>query len=171
MRIPPLAFYLLLASAFQSLAQTKNFREQTFSEILSIIEHPFELLGKTDSTIVSAGRPSTIVGGDEWTVEVVDTPGTNEMEASKAMVIGTGRAAIMLIVSQQTGLVHNLTYLPLPRAKVKGVDIIKYLEGKYKFDDDVCIFKNDNGYIGIGIMKGGFNLMAFEEDGKKLKFK
>lgn len=172
MRFLPLAIYLVLTIAFPSLAQKQNFREQTFAEILSIIEHPFELLGKTDSAISSAGRPATIVGGKEWSVEVIDTPGKNEMEASKGIVIGTGHAGIMLIASMHTGLVYNLTYIPQPRAKIKGTDIIKYLEGKYKFDDGVCIYKSETyGYIGIGVSKGAFMLMAFEDDEKTLRFK
>ena len=155
MRIRPLATYLLLASAFQSLAQTDEFREQTFAEMISIIEHPFELLGKTDSAISSSGRPATIVGGEEWTVEVVDTPRKNKMEASKSIVIGTGRAGIMLVVSRNTGLVYNFSYMPQPRAKIRERDIIKYLEGKCKFNDEgVGIYKNETyGYIGIGVMK------------------
>jgi len=165
--------FVVVLCAGPCLAQKKEFREQTFAELLSLIEHPLELLGKTDSSIVTAGRPATIVGGDEWKAEVFDTSEKNSTEVSKTVLVGTGRGALMLMTSPKTRLVYTAIYIPHSRAKINGDDMLRFLQGKCSFNNEgMCVYQTESsGKIGIAVLNGALTLLALEEEGGKLRFK
>ena len=165
------SIFLVLLGAIPAFGQSKKeFREQTFAELVSIIENPFEFLGKTDSAVVAAGRPANIVGGDQWEVTISTASEENDMD-SKLIIIGTGHGALMLMVSKSTSLIYTLFFVPHRRSQITGADIIIHLQGRFKFDKEWrCTFETDNGKVGMMALAGALHILAFPTEGDKLRF-
>src|SRR5580765_2581351 len=125
---------ILMLFSFHLVGQKVSLKEKTLMEIDCYIKHAYELLGKTDSAILAAGRPDSIIGGDTWAVEVINTSKKkNSLKANKAIVIGTGCGALLLTVSQKTNLISTLTFLPHEKANLSGDDLLTFLIHKYTF--------------------------------------
>ena len=126
-------FLMLLVIHPVVSGQKKDFRESTLTEISCLIENAYEFLGKSDTAILAAGRPSSIRGGDKWEVGSVDTSEKNT-GMGEAIIIGTGCGALTLFVSPKTNLVDVIMYLPHKKAKIKEEDLINRFKDKYTFD-------------------------------------
>lgn len=167
-------FLFLVAVLFSmtALAQKKTFQEKTLQEIDSLIANPLEFLGKTDSAIIAAGRPASLVGGDEWKTDIIKASSRNSMDASKTIVIGTGCGSLMLVVAAKSGLVYTISFIPHTKAKLNGAEIMKHLSSKYQFDKSgsSVIQAKDATYIGLAVTTGVVMVVALKEDKNEVRF-
>ena len=134
-------FFIMLGFHIIVAAQKNELKEKTLLEITCFIENSYEFLGKTDSAILLAGRPGSIKGGDKWETTITDTHEKNEMNAGKAITIGTGCGALLLTVSAKTNLVNTLTFIPHKKAKIDGEDIRNFFKDRYSFDKNESVIK------------------------------
>ena len=76
------------------------------------------------------------------------------------------------MVSGHTGLVFYITFVPRREARIRGDDMIRFLGGKYKFDQKgMCFFKTgSNENIALDVMNGAINIMAFQDDKTAIMF-
>lgn len=164
-----------LLFSFHLVGQKASLKQRTLMEIDGYIKYAYELLGKTDSAILAAGRPDSIIGGDKWEAELINTSTSkkkNKLGASKAIVIGTGCGALMLTISEKTNLASTLTFLVHEKSYLDGDDIITFLKHQYTFDKNATAIietKNSN-YIALNIMRGGILIMAWDKENNKSKF-
>ena len=150
----------------------KELKEKTLQEIDSLVANPLEFLGKTDSAIMAAGRPSSIIGGDKWEVESFQGSNKNAVDSGKAILIGTGCGALMLMVSAKSNLVYAITFIPHKKSKLDGAQIMNYLGSKYQFDKTgISIIKaKDSSYIELTVSTGVIFIAALKEDKQALRF-
>lgn len=153
-------------------AQKRELKEKTLQEIDSLVANCLEFLGKTDSAVMAAGRPSSIVGGDTWEAEFIKDSKKNAMDTSKSIVIGTGCGALMLMVSAKSNLVYTITFIPHKKSRLDGAQIMSYLGSKYQFDKTgASIIKaKDSSYIGLSMLAGAIFIAALKEDKETLRF-
>jgi len=126
-------FLMLLVTHPVVSGQKKDFKENTLTEISGLIENAYQFLGKSDTAVLAAGRPSAIQGGDKWEVGLVDTSEKNT-GMGETIIIGTGCGALTLFVSPKTNLIDIIMYLPHKKAKIKEEDLINRFKDKYTFD-------------------------------------
>lgn len=171
MRLFILLFTLLL-SANTVTAQKKTLQEKALQEIDSLVANSLDLLGKTDSAIMAAGRPASIIGGDEWKADLVKLSGKNNMDAKATIIIGTGCGVLMIVVAAKSGLAYNFNYIPHKKTKLDGQQIMAHLSNKYTFDKaGATTFQaKDASYVGLMMMQGGLMMVALKEDKKTLRF-
>ena len=154
------------------IAQKKEMREKALREIDSLISNPFEFLGKTDSLIMAAGRPSSIIGGDQWETEVSEATKQDAGDIGKMMVIGTGCGALLLTISTKSKLVYSILYLPHKKARLGATDIWEHLNGTYEFDPDFTsmIQTRDSSWIQLAVLRGTIMIMALKSNKKGVRF-
>lgn len=150
----------------------KELKEKTLQEIDSLVANSLEFLGKTDSAIMAAGRPSSIIGGDKWEAKSFKGSNKNAMDSGKSIIIGTGCGGLMLMVSAKSNLVYAITFIPHKKSKLDGARIMNYLGSKYQFDKTgTSIIKaKDSSYIGLSALTGAIFIAALKEDKKTLRF-
>ena len=163
---------IFLSLCFFVAGQKISMKQRALREIDCYARHAYQLLGKTDSSIVAAGRPDSIIGGDKWEAEVINTSGKkNSLKASKAIVIRTGCGALILTVSEKTNLVSTLTFLVHEKTYLDGDDIITFLRHKYIFTKSESIIQtSDSNYIVLSVMRGGIVILAWDKEKGKSKF-
>lgn len=169
MRIFSLVLLVLLCS-FSLKAQ--NLRERALKELTSLVEHPFELLGKTESAILKDGRPSLIKGGDSWQAVVTEAGKGNDMGASKAITISTGCGDLMLVVSERTGQVYVMTFMPNEKSELTEAGIREALKSRLQFDQQGNASYRAANYteLGVSLVEGALVIMAFTDNGTAVRF-
>ena len=164
---------LLVTGLFTNIVfAQKELKEKTLQEIDSLVANPLEFLGKTDSAIMAASRPSSIIGGDKWEAKSIKSSNKNAMDSGKAIIIGTGCGALMLRGSAKSNLVYAITFIPHKKSKLDGAQIMNYLGSKYQFDKTgTSIIKaKDSSYIGLTVLTGAILIAALKEDKEALRF-
>lgn len=169
MRILYLALLGLLCS-FSLKAQ--SVRERALQELTFLVEHPFELLGKTEASILKEGRPSLIRGGDSWEAMVTEAGKGNDMGASKAITISTGCGDLMLVVSERTGRVYVMTFMPSEKSELTEAGIREALKDRLRFDQQGNASYRAANYteMGVSLVEGALVIMAFTDNGTAVRF-
>lgn len=155
-----------------SSLNAQNLRERALQELTSLVEHPFELLGKSDSTVLAGGRPSLIRGGNSWEAMVTDAGNGNEMGASKAITISTGCGDLLLVVSEKTGRVYVMTFMPNEKSELTEAGIREALKSRLTFDPQGNAFYRTADYteLGVSLVEGALVIMALTDNRTAVRF-
>ena len=169
-------FYITLLATFLVtnivFGQKNELARKALREIDSIITNPYEFLGKTGEDVKAAGRPASIIGGDKWEEEKESGEKITTGE-DKAIVIGTGCGALMMMISGKTNLVYTIAFVAHKKTKLEGMTIWDHLNGVYEFEPkgNAIIPLKDSTFIGLQMLSGGIMLVAYEGDKKTVRFK
>ena len=151
---------ILVSLSVTVVGQKNNIKEKALEEIACIIASPFELLGKTDTAIIAAGRPSAIKGGNKWKIVHMDTVNSLYPDSPRIMLIATGLGALTLVLKGSDQVVKVIWYVPHKDALITEADFLEMFKNKFNlksgrsllFEKEANSYAAEIGYGGVVVM-------------------